>query len=309
MINMRGVQHNFDANETLFLARELESIEATLYEYKQKELKYRQLIPVSNRDNPGANTITYRMITKLGMAKIIANYSDDLPTVNAIVQEYTQKVKSIGTSIEYSTQDIRAAAMANVPLESIYADAARRAVHEEESSICWNGNTTYGIVGFLNNTNIPTLAAPTGTWSSATADQIIADISAAVTQIRTQSNGIHSADTMLLTISDYNRISQLPRSTNSDTTVLEFITKPGNTFGLTTVEWLANELTNAFVSGTQDGAVFYEKSSEVLEQRIPLEMVTHPVQEKNLVMKIPVEARNGGVVVRYPLACLFLTGV
>ena len=188
MINMKSVQHRFDANETLFLARELESIEATLYEYKQKELKYRQLIPVSTSDNPGANSITYRMITKLGMAKIVANYSDDLPRADAITQEYTQTVKSIATSFGYSTQEIRAASMANVPLNSIKADAARRAVHEEESSICWTGNTTYGIVGFLNNTNIPTLAAPTGTWSAATADQIIADISAAQSQIRTQSN-------------------------------------------------------------------------------------------------------------------------
>ena len=92
-------------------------------------------------------------------------------------------------------------------------------------------------------------------------------------------------------------------------TVLEFITKPGNTFGLTLVDWLPNELSSAFVGSTQDGAVFYERDPEVLEQRIPLEMVTLPMQEKNLEVVIPVEARNGGVVVRYPLACLFLTGV
>ena len=313
MIKTDAIQHRFDANETLFLARELESIESTLYEYEQRELKYRELIPVSSRDNPGAESVTYRMITKLGMAKIIANYSDDLPRADATTAEYTQKVKSIGTSFGYSTQELRAAAMANVPLDTIKADAARRAIREEESTLCWTGNTTYNITGFLNNSNIPSQAVTAGvggsTWALKTADEIIKDISDGVSQIRSQSLGLHSANTLLVPIAQYNLISQLPRSSNSDTTVLEFVTKPGNTFGLTLIDWLSSELDNAFTGSTEDGAVFYERSNKVLENRIPLEMVIHPVQERNLEYIIPVEARNGGVVVRYPLACLFMTGI
>jgi len=38
-IRLDAIEHRFDANETLNLARELESIEATLYEWKEKELK------------------------------------------------------------------------------------------------------------------------------------------------------------------------------------------------------------------------------------------------------------------------------
>ena len=55
--------------------------------------------------------------------------------------------------------------------------------------------------------------------------------------------------------------------------------------------------------------VFYEKDPEVLTNRIPLEMVIHPIQPKNLEFLIPCEARNGGVVIRYPLACAILTGI
>ena len=45
-------------NVSVFFARELEAIEAVIYEFKKRELKYREFIPVSNRDNPGAENIT-----------------------------------------------------------------------------------------------------------------------------------------------------------------------------------------------------------------------------------------------------------
>jgi len=311
MIRMDGIQHRFDANETLFLARELESIEAVLYEWEEKELKYRSLIPVSNEDNPGAETITYRMITMIGMAKIIANYSDDLPRSDAITKEYSQNVKTIGVAFGYNTQELRAAAMANKPLDRIKADSARRAVREFENEIAWTGEDSHGIVGFLNNANVPVLAASAGaggtTWALKTPDEIIADVSLMISTERDQSKGIHSGDTLVLPITQHTIITTTPRSVNSDTTIANFILN-NKAFGIKQIEWL-NELKNAFVGGTKDGAILYEKNQRIIANRIPLEMITHPIQEKGLEYIIPVEARNGGVVIRYPLACLFFTGI
>jgi len=308
---MDGIQYRFDANETLFLARELESIEGTLYEWEEKELKYRALIPVSNEDSPGANTITYRMITMIGMAKIIANYSDDLPRSDAITREYSQNVKTIGIAFGYNTQELRAAAMTNKPLDRIKADSARRAVRELENQIAWTGEDSHGIVGFLNNTNIPILAAPAGvggtTWALKTPDEIIFDVSLMVQTVRDQSKGIHSGDTLVLPIAQHTLITTLPRATNSDTTIANFILN-NKAFGIKQIDWL-NELKTAFVGDTEDGAIFYEKNQRIIANRIPLEMITHPIQEKGLEFIIPIEARNGGVVVRYPLACLFFTGI
>lgn len=315
-IRLDAVRHHFkDANETLFFQRQLEQIEAKLYEFKKRELKYRQYIPVSNRDNPGANTITYRMFDKVGMAKVIANYADDLPRADVYGKEYSQIVKTIATAFGYSTQEIRAAQMANVSLDALKSDAARRAVREKESGVAWNGDTEHNLQGFLNNANIPTIAAPNGAdpasplWSNKTPDEILDDIMTVVTKVRTQSKGIHNADTLLLPINHYNILAQTPRSSNNDTTLLKFILDPSNAYGIATVDWLPTELDNAFTSGTEDGMVAYENSPEVLEQRIPLEMVTHPVQARNLEFVVPVESRHGGVVLRYPLAICIMTGI
>lgn len=300
-------------NAGIFFQRQLESVESTVYKFKKKELKYRALIPVSNRDNPGAETITYRMLDMVGAAIVIANYASDLPRADVLGKEFTQKVKSLGIAFGWNTQEIRAASLANVPLEMHKADAARRSIREKESNIAWNGDSDNGIQGFLDNPNVPILAAVdpgAGTdWASKTPDQIIADVSAMVTKVRTQSKGIHNADTLLLPIEQYNIIANTPRSATSDTTILEFITKPGNTYGLTLVDWLADELDNAFTGGTEDGAICYEKDAEVIELRIPLELELLAVQQKGLEFEVPGESRIGGVVIRYPLGCLFFTGI
>ena len=302
-----------DANETLFLERQLESIESTLYKTKQKELKYRLHIPVSNRDNPGANTITYRVMTQVGMAKIISNNARDLPRSDAFMEEFTAKVKTIATSFGFDTQEVRAAIFNNMALETIKDDSARRAVREQESTLAWSGNTQHNMIGLIGHPNVTELAAPAGVstttpWSTKTPDEIIVDISAMVTKVRSQSKGTQNANRLLLPIDQYNLIATIPRSVQSDTTILKFVLGEA-AFGLDMIDWIPDELDNAFTSGSEDGAICYEHDPEVLEQRIPLEMQILPVQRKGLEFEFPVEARNGGVVVRYPLGIVFMSGI
>ena len=300
-------------NAGIFMQRQLESIEQTVYLFKKRELKYREFIPVSNRDNPGAESITYRMLDMVGAAIIIANYASDLPRADVLGKEFTQSVKSIGISFGWNTQEIRAASMNNVSLDTMKATAARRAVREKENNIAWRGDADSNIKGWLDNPNVPILAALTGVggipWSLKTPDEIINDVRIMTSRVRVQSKGIHEADTLILPIEQYDIIAGTPRSTHSDTTILEFITKPGNSFGLKEVSWLSDELDLAFTGGTEDGTICYEKSPENMELRIPMELELLPVQQKGLEFIIPGESRIGGVVVRYPLSQLFFTGI
>jgi hypothetical protein len=304
---------NLDANQTLFFARELESVESTLYEVKLKELKYRELIPVKSDDGEGSETLTYRMLTKVGASKIISATADDLPRVDIFGEEFTSKVRSIGNSYGFSDQEIRAAVFAGRPLDALKAESSRRATREKESDICWNGDAEHGLVGVLDNPNIPSIASPTGTggipWSVKTPDEIINDIRLMVTSIREGSKGINEADTLLLPIAQYNLISLTARSSLSDMTILEYVTKPGNSFGLTTITWLPDELKARFIGNTEDGALMYERDPSVLQQRIPMEIKTKPIQEKGLDNVVNTEARNGGVTIRYPLGLVIMTGI
>lgn len=296
-----------DVGETAFFERQLESVETRLYQKKFRELKYRSLIPISNRDGEGAENVTYYLYTKVGMAKVIANPSDDLPRSDVFAQRNTQSVHVIGTSFGYSTQELRAARFAGVALELFKVDAARRSIREKENDITWIGDTNHGITGLFANANIPTVQAPLNggaasrLWVDKTSDEIISDVRLLTSGIRQVTNGVHEANTLVLPIAQYDVIANTPRSTISDTTVLQFITNPGNSFGLDKVEWLTDITGQG--TGASDMAMAYERDAEILELRIPMEMRTHPPQLRNLEFVIPVEAENGGIVVRYPLAC------
>jgi hypothetical protein len=315
LIPVTGRQDAVTANTSVFFARELESIESTIYEFKKRELKYREYIPVSNRDNPGAENITYHMFDQVGMAIVIANYANDVPRADVFGKEFTQKVKGLGLKVGYNIQEIRAATMANTPLETLKASAHRRGFREKESQIAWNGDSASGLVGLLDNPNLPTLAALAGVttstipWATKNADEIITDIGLIVAKVKEQSKGIQVADTLLLPIPQLTRIATLPRSVNSDTTVLQFVLNNPEAFGITKIDSLSTELTNAFTGGTEDGAILYERTSENLELRIPLEMQLLPVEVKGFEFIINGESRIGGVVVRYPLAFVTLTGI
>ena len=117
MIRIDGIRHLCqDAQETLFLQRELTVIESKVYEFKTRELMYRKYVPVNNSYNEGAKSLVYKMLRKVGMFKVIGAYADDLPSADAYMTEYTNNVKSIGGKIQYSMADIRAARLANTPL-------------------------------------------------------------------------------------------------------------------------------------------------------------------------------------------------
>lgn len=306
----RNSDLKLDAGETLFFERQLESVESRIYEKKFRELKYRRLIPVSNRDGEGTETITYYLYTKVGMANVIANPSDDLPRSDVFATRFTQKVHVIGTSFGYSTKELRSAQFSNTPLEMFKVDSARRAVREKENGITWLGDSAHGMVGLFAHPNIPVVQAPLNgaaasrAWSAKTADEIIADIRILTSGIRDATNGVHEANTLVMPISQYDIIADIPRSTQSDTTVLQFITAPNNSFGLENVEWLTDIKGQGV--GPSDMAFAYQKDPEILELRIPMEMRTHPPQFRNLEFIIPVEAENGGIVVRYPLAARFM---
>ena len=68
-----------DAGETIFFARQLEYVRSTTYDVERPALSAWDLFPIDYSIPAGANTITWRQWDKVGQAKVIASYADDLP--------------------------------------------------------------------------------------------------------------------------------------------------------------------------------------------------------------------------------------
>ena len=301
-----GLFDREDANETAIFARQLEYVYTKTYDVKYPEFKARLFIPVDTSVPTGAETYTYRQFDEMGMAKLISNYASDLPNVTILGKEFTGTCKSLGTSYSYSIQDVRRASMAGLPLETSLARVARRVTEAKIDSLAAFGDTNAALGGFLNAANVPLITPTTGTWSSATADQIIADLDKLVNSIVTVSNGIHIPDTLLLPITQFLRLNNLQRSAASDKTVLQWYLE-NNPFIKNIDQWYLLDLADAQGDGPR--AVCYKRDPEVLGLVISQEFEQFPPQMMSLAFTVPCHSRVGGVKVTYPLAIAYMDGI
>ena len=300
----------FDANESMFFARQLEAIKAQTYDVKRANLNALQLMPVSTDVPEGATTITYRQYDTVGMAKVIANYANDLPRADVTGKEFTSNIRSIGNAFGYNTQEIRSAIFAGVNLPARKAMAATRAHQEKINALAFTGDADHGLPGLISNANVPevTLAADgTGsskTFASKTADKIVRDVNALVNKIISQSKGVHRATEVWMPVEQYALIATTQNSTASDTTILQFLQQvhPGVTFRQVV------ELDGAGASGA-DRMYAIENSRDNWAIEIPMMMKMYSPQQKGLEFEVPVESRFGGCVIPYPLAFAFSDGI
>jgi hypothetical protein len=307
---MKNMPH-FDSGESAFLLRQLDYIKSQTYDIKYAELKARKLIPVSSEADPGAERIFYRAYDQTGLAKVVANYADDLPRADVKGQEFFATVKTLGDSYAYNLQEMRASVYANVPLEQRRAMAARRAIAQLENKIAFFGDASSGLQGLLTNPNIPTVSIPadgagsSALWSAKTPDQILRDMNLVANSIPAVSLGVEIPDTMLLPVSQYNYIASTARSNVSDTTILNYFLS--NNPYIKQVEWV-NELKQAGPS-SKDVIFAYRRSAEVLTMEVPSDFEQLELQIQNLEYKVPCIERFAGVLIYYPLALAYGYGI
>jgi hypothetical protein len=305
LLGQTGRSVRVDSAETAVLARQLEYIQTTLFNVEYPTPLALTFVPLDGEVPPDAATFTYREWDVSGQAEIIANYAGDLPRVDTTVKEYPQRIVDIGDAYGFSLQDLRAASFAGIPLDQYKARAAKEAIDRRVDEIISLGNTATGLKGFLNHPNVPTQAVTHGSWLTATADQIIADVNQLVTKVIDQTRDIYQPDTLLVDHLRYQRIATLPRATGTDTTVLEFVLK--------TSPWLKEikpwyRLQTAG-SGSAPVALAYRKTPDVVRAVVPVPFQTMAPEIRNLEWVTNCLARIGGTVWYRPLAAVIGTGV
>jgi hypothetical protein len=306
-----------DAEESIFFARQLEHMLAKEFEVKYPDRKARLLIPISGEVDPGAESYTYPVYDRLGLSKIISDYSADLPTFDALAREVTAKIVSHGGSFKYSVQELRSAVMAKKPIEERKRRAAVAGMSDTENRLLLLGDSTFNIAGFLksdaaNGGNVPLVSIPadgTGSsklWSTKTAELIIRDLNLLVRTVRTQSKGVHVPTTVLLPESSHGIIASTPYSIGggSDKTILAWwmANNPG-----VEIDWL-NELETAGGSSLRR-MMAYVRRPDMVEGHIPVPYEQFPPQAKNLSFMVPVHGRFGGVAFYYPLSACYGDGI
>lgn len=298
----RNDSMHLDANETGFIAKQLEYVQAQVYDVEYAPAEARSFIPVDTSVPSGAETFAYDQWDKTGLAKIIANYADDLPSVSAFVTRIPAVCKSLGASYDYSIQDIRAIQFARSRLDEKRIQAAQASIEYSIDHIAAFGNSEHGLTGFLNSSAVPVVPLPNGNWTASTsADLMLADLTAFANAVVANTKKRHKPNTMLLDTQSYGYLLRPVGADFGRTVMSAFLTN--NPYITSIDQW--GLLDTADANGTGPRWVCYEKSPLVVGLVISQEFEQLPPQAKNLAFHVPCHARIGGTVFYIPLACAY----
>jgi hypothetical protein len=297
LLHKSGQGQSLRQDASVFAARQLEYVKSRTYDRKLPPMKGLQLVPPASDAPEWAETITYYQFDTVGIAKVIANYADDLPRADVSRVEKTISVKTLGSSYGYNVNELSTSVALGTNLPERKATAARRAIDIKENTIAMVGDSEYGLYGLLNHPNIGETTI-TGGWTASTpAATILADLQAIVTAVRVQSKGVHRVNRLALATADYSLITTMPRSDNTDTTVAKFFLD--NNPGVVLEE--VYELTAAG-DGGGNLIIAGEFSEENMWLERPMAFNQLPAQERNLELVVNCMSRIAGVSVPYPLA-------
>lgn len=307
-----------DTGETGYLSRELQQKLRATKEVKYAEMKGRQLAPISNEVDPGAELFYYEIFDRTGNAKLGSSYEGRAPRADVKISEASGKIEVIRASFGWNVQDLRNAAFSGRSLPTMRGMAARMAM---EFGIDKNLATGCGALeGLTNNSDVPIYSSDTtggatdltgfvGGWATLSdAEDIIAEIGLLVSAVRVATKEVEmngkTVDIVLPT-SAFNAIASRPFSTTIPRTVLDVL--------IDTSPWIRSvtswQKLNGVGVGARDRAIFYTKDAMNLEGQIPLEPMAHPVEPVALEFLVEMEARAAGVSFYFPLSAAYLDGV
>ncbi len=291
----------------IFLARELETILARAFEVEYADIKYSTVIPISTEVGTGADSFTYRVFDKQGSMKVIGDKAQDLPRADVLRKEVTHPVRSLGASFAYTVQETRAASMVpGMNLEQRRANAVRRAYEEKVQEIAYFGDAASGMKGFFNNNQVDKLVPDK--WfdtGAVTTEEMLTLLNEAPTRLVQNSNMKEMPNTLLVPYNVYRIISTTPRSTTSDTTVMEFFLRTNPM--ITAIEPI-NELEASKSGGalSKDRIIAYDRSPDKLQLHIPQPLEFLPPLRQSLEFSVAAHARIGGLALYYPKSALVL---
>ncbi len=304
---MSQTQPRLDAAETVFFKRQLEAIDARVYEHKYPQYKARMLIPTQQGVDEVSRVYTYRMFDQLGKAKFIGNAADDLPRAEASGQEFPQVIKNLGCAYGYDIFEIKAAAKTGTPLDDMRARGARRAMEEKIDEILAVGDADYGLKGLLTLDDTTSYSG-SGAWGdldAADPDKVAADLLGAASAGAEATDEAFNRFTIVLPLPKYNLAANLRMGDGSDVTVLKYVlaTSP---YLEAVVPWFRCE---GVASGPADRLCAFPRDAEVVAALVPKELEFLPPEQRNLEYVINGVASCGGVVARYPKAITYMDGL
>jgi hypothetical protein len=301
-----------------FVVSQTTIIEPGVYRTVYPDIQYRDLIPVDTSGSEFATSVTYYSQDQYGKADWINGNADDIPKAGTNRSQFQTGVHTAGIGYGYGWEEVGRAQLLGINLPNEDAAAARRASEEMVDRVALLGDASKGFSGLFNAAGVTPSAAPAGNWGTlqaagtATPDQIVADMNAAILNVFNGTNTTAIADRLLLPWSKFMLISTKKMSDNSDMTILQYFLA-NNVYTATTGQQLTvrglRGLDNAGVGGVAR-MIAYRYDANVLKLHMPMPHRFLPVYQSGpLRWDVPGVMRLGGLDVRLPKQVVYVDGI
>lgn len=270
------------------------------YEKEYPDNSVVKIFPVSNEIPSHAKYFEYPEFDGASIAQIIADYSDDLPLVDAFMTEKQGKVFRFGNAFLISTDEIKAGAATGQSLSARKQALAFEAHDNLLDKLVWKGSTPHGIKSVFNADNVNQVEATATGWASAA--DAVADVTNMIDAIETATQGMHSATNIILPASARRLMQQLVPNTTISYGELFTRNNPG-----VSIQYL--QFLDNYDDAGGKAALAFEYDPLNLAIEIPEAANVLPGQPKDLHFKYPVTSKSTGLIIFRPLTVSVLKGI
>lgn len=299
-VAMQGM--GIDANKLdahgIWTVNQLTQLLNRQYEQAYPQTGVLELFPVTTELSPVTKNFEWLEFDGVTSAKIIADYTDDLPTVEAMASEKTGKVFRLGNAWFISIDEIKAGQALGSSLSDRKASLAREGHETLVNDLVFKGSAPHNIVSVFDQPNINRLIS--ASWT--TPEIAFSELQDLIETIEDVTLGRHHVTNIVIPPSKRRLLTQkMPDVTES------YLAWFKENYPNVTITAIA-ELENIDGAGTK-GVLAYEKDPMNMSIEIPERFNMLPMQPKDLHFKVPCTSKCTGLIVYRPLTIAILSGV
>lgn len=315
-INLAMTDANM-ASGMAFFVSQLATLEKKAYETPYAKIVYKEIVPIDTTPAEGALALNYFSFDGVAKADWIGNSANDLPSVGMLRQMHSVPFGYAGVAMEYNLNELRAAAMLGQNLNADQAVLCHRAAEELMQHVVLYGDKARGMKGFFNDPNVETKTS-TLDWTAAatTADDIIADLNAALEHIWLGSKQTYVPNTILIDGTRYAILSKTRLSQYNDKTLLTYFKENNVVSGITggtgnvDIRPLAQlegaELKANKVNSGKARMVVYDRNPINMSAYMPIAPRFIAPQPVDLKIRVPMEFKCSGTEIKYPQSVVYV---
>lgn len=299
-VAMQGM--GIDANKLdahgIWTVNQLTQLLNRQYEQAYPQTGVLELFPVTTELSPVTKNFEWLEFDGVTSAKIIADYTDDLPTVEAMAYEKTGKVFRLGNAWFISIDEIKAGQALGSSLSDRKASLAREGHETLVNDLVFKGSAPHNIVSVFDQPNINRLTS--AGWT--TPEIAFSELQDLIETIEDVTLGRHHVTNIVIPPSKRRLLTQkMPDVTES------YLAWFKENYPNVTITAIA-ELEDIDGAGTK-GVLAYEKDPMNMSIEIPERFNMLPMQPKDLHFKVPCTSKCTGLIVYRPLTIAILSGV